>query len=99
MILNIVSLYRDEEYVVPSKLTKLIQKMQSQPNNISFDELCYVLEHIGCVKHATGGSHFVFKIPNASLMLSVPKHKPVKATYIRQAFKIFSLEEKLDEED
>ena len=99
MILNIVSLYRDEEYVVPSKLTKLIQKCNHSPNNISFDELCYVLEHIGCVKHAKRWEPLRFKIPNASLMLSVPKHKPVKAAYIRQAFKIFSLEEKLDEED
>jgi predicted RNA binding protein YcfA (HicA-like mRNA interferase family) len=84
---------------VPSKLYKLIKKMQSQPNSISFNELCYVLEHIGCVKHDTGGSHFVFRLPNTRLMLSVPKHKPVKATYIKQAFKIFALEENLDEEN
>jgi len=82
-----------------SKSHKLIEKMQSQPNNISFDELCYVLEHVGCVKRNTGGSPFIFRLPDTRLMLSVPKHKPVKATYIKQAFRIFALEEKLDEEN
>ncbi|MGH0052016.1 MAG: type II toxin-antitoxin system HicA family toxin [Sphaerochaetaceae bacterium] len=82
-----------------SRLYKLIKKMQSQPNNISFEELCYVLEHIGCVKHNTGGSHFIFTIPGTRSMLSVPKHKPVKATYVKKAFAIFALEEKLDEKN
>ena len=49
---------------MPSRLKKLIQKMKSQPNNISFEELSYVLMHIGCEQSEGKGSHYIFYDPN-----------------------------------
>ena len=40
-----------------------------------------------------------FHLPGSNARLTVPKKKPVKACYIRQAVRIFSLEDLLDEEN
>lgn len=73
--------------------------MKSQPNNISFEELSYVLTHIGCEQHEGKGSHYIFHDPSTHSRLIVPKHKPVKACYIKQVFDVFNLEEKLHEKN
>jgi predicted RNA binding protein YcfA (HicA-like mRNA interferase family) len=73
--------------------------MVTQPNNISFEELKYVLLAIGCEKRDGKGSHYIFHIPGTNSRLTVPKHKPVRACYIRQALRIFGLEEIRDEEN
>lgn len=82
-----------------SRLIKLITKMKTQPNNISYEELTYVLITIGCERRDGKGSHFIFHLPGSNARLTVPKKKSVKACYIRQAVRIFSLEDLLDEEN
>ncbi|MEA4861626.1 MAG: type II toxin-antitoxin system HicA family toxin [Sphaerochaeta sp.] len=84
---------------MPSKLHKLIAKMKSQPANIRFEDLSYVLTHCGCEQNAGKGSHYIYYNPITKKRLTVPKHKPVKACYIRQAFELFDLEEVLHDED
>lgn len=73
--------------------------MKTQPNNISFDELSYVLISIGCERREGKGSHYIFFIPGTNLRQTVPKRKPVKAIYIKRTFDVFGLEEKLNEEN
>ncbi len=89
----------NQEGCVPSKLIKLIQKMKSQPVNISFEELSYVLLHVGCERNEGKGSHYLFYHPTTKVRLTVPKKKPVKTCYIRQEYYLFNLEEKLSEKD
>ncbi|MXI85784.1 type II toxin-antitoxin system HicA family toxin [Sphaerochaeta halotolerans] len=54
---------------------------------------------MGCEKRDGKGSHYIFYIPGTNSRLTVPKHKPVRACYIRQALRIFGLEEIRDEEN
>jgi predicted RNA binding protein YcfA (HicA-like mRNA interferase family) len=59
---------------------KIIAKMKNQPNGIRFDELRKVLEHNGYTLVRVKGSHHAFQ--NGSYTYVVPKHNPVKATYV-----------------
>jgi predicted RNA binding protein YcfA (HicA-like mRNA interferase family) len=69
--------------------------MKSQPTNISFDEVRYVLLHLGFEQNdRNGGSHYVFYNPVTHKRLTVPKHKPIKENYIKALYCVFDLEEK-----
>lgn len=81
-----------------SKLEKKIQKLLSQPNDIDYDELRYVLLGLGCVERDGGkGSHVVFSHPDTGERITVPVQKPLKRCYIIQVIKMFGLKEKYDE--
>lgn len=81
-----------------SKLEKKIQKLLSQPNDIAYDELRYVLLGLGCVeRNGERGSHVVFVHSVTGERITVPVQKPVKRCYIVQVIKMFGLKEKYDE--
>lgn len=83
-----------------SKLVKRIEKMIAQPNGIRFSEVCYVLKSIGCEVYEGGkGSHVLFFQTETNIRITVPRHKPVKAQYIKEVIKIFHLEDYLHEDD
>jgi len=80
------------------KLEKRIQKLLSQPNDVDYDELRYVLLGIGCVERNGGrGSHVVFSHPKTGIVVTVPVQKPLKRCYIVQVINLFGLKENYDE--
>jgi hypothetical protein len=44
-----------------SKIEKLIEKAYYSPQNVTFDELCTILEYYGFIKRKGDGSHMVYK--------------------------------------
>lgn len=47
------------------KITKLVQKMQENSQNVKFSDLLTVCEHFFERKPSSGGSHVVFKTPRS----------------------------------
>ena len=44
-----------------ARLIKLIARARQSANNLSFDELCFIVEHIGFVFDRQKGSHRIYK--------------------------------------
>ena len=81
-----------------SKFENKLQKILSQPNDIDYDELRYVLLYLGCVERNGGkGSHVIFSHPATGARITVPIQKPLKRCYIIQVIKMFRLKENYDE--
>ena len=66
---------------------KIIEKMQNQPSNISFDEIEKVLMHIGYVFERQKGSHCIFRNREGK-MLTIPRHIPIKAVYVKLVLRL-----------
>lgn len=80
------------------KLEKRIRKLVSQPNDVDYEDLRYVLLGIGCIERNGGrGSHVVFSHKKTGIVVTVPIQKPLKRTYIVQVIKLFGLKENYDE--
>jgi len=80
------------------KLEKRIRKLVSQPNDVDYAELRYVLLGIGCIERkGAKGSHVIFSHPKVGIVITVPVQKPLKRNYIMQVIKLFALKEDYDE--
>lgn len=80
------------------KLEKRIRKLISQPNNVDYEELRYVLLALGCVERNGGrGSHVIFTHKKMGIVVTVPIQRPLRRTYIVQVIKLFGLKESYDE--
>jgi len=45
-----------------SRFQKILQKMKDSPNNVDFEEVCWLAEKIGfIIRNGSGTSHRVFK--------------------------------------
>lgn len=80
-----------------STLHKKIGNMISQPNDIDFKTLDFVLKEIGCTVRNNGSSHYYYKHPEKSISVTIPKASPIKRCYVIQIFKLFGLKELYDE--
>jgi predicted RNA binding protein YcfA (HicA-like mRNA interferase family) len=81
-----------------SKLAKLIAQFLTDPVEVRFDEVYYLLTALGFEEKRSKGSHHTFR--NAEgLKITVPKKggKMVKGVYVRQIVTLLNLEEWLDE--
>lgn len=84
-----------------SKWTKLLERIASLSYDIRFDELKKILESYGYVMKGTsgGGSHFTFRKQGCA-PITIPKHEPIKKTYIIMVKEIIESEEaNVDEND
>lgn len=80
------------------KLEKSIRKLVSQPNDVDYEDLRYVLLGLGCVSRNGGkGSHVVFSHKKTGIVVTVPIQKPLRRSYIVQVIKLFGLKEQYDE--
>ena len=80
------------------KLEKRIRKLVSQPNNVNYEELRYVLLGLGCNEKKGGrGSHVIFSHKKARIVITAPIQKPLKRSYVLNVIKLFGLKEKYDE--
>jgi hypothetical protein len=61
---------------------KIYQKAINSPNNLQFDELCYLAEIVGFVmrkRKRKGSSHKIYKHPELGGMMNFQKGKTGKA--------------------
>jgi hypothetical protein len=47
-----------------SRCDKILEKAKNSPNNLSFDELCYLAECNGFIWRRTSGSHQIYENSN-----------------------------------
>ena len=83
-----------------SKWLKLLERVCSLSNDIRFEELKKILESYGYVMKGTssGSSHFTFRKPGCA-PITIPKHEPIKKTYIIMVKEILESEEANDNEN
>lgn len=82
-----------------SKWVELIAKIRMLSADLRFAELCKVLEYYGYTVHAPrgGSSHYTFRKPGCQ-PITIPKHEPIKRTYIEMV-KEFVESEAIESED
>ena len=71
-----------------SKLDKRLQRLYDAPNNISADDLAWILGALGFDDRGGKGSHRVFKHPELRKSITIPGQNPLKVTYVVQARKL-----------
>lgn len=83
-----------------SRWIKLLERIWSLSNDIRFDELKKILESYGYeMKGISGGSsHFTFR-KSGCAPITIPKHEPIKKTYIIMVKEIIESEEDDDNEN
>lgn len=82
-----------------SRWEKLLAKITSLSKELRFDELRKVLESYGYQMHApSGGSrHYTFR-KAGKMPITIPKHEPIKKTYVLLVKQGIEMEENEHEE-
>ncbi len=75
-----------------SKLEKLLEKMQNNPNDWTISDLERIAEHYQIQIRQAKGSHVYFTFPTG-VTLSVPAKRPIKAIYIKTFLGLLELQE------
>lgn len=70
-----------------SRREKLLAKIRNNTKNVSVKDLRNVLEWHGFELRRITGSHYIYKRPGCPVNLSVPKNKPIKQCYVKNALK------------
>lgn len=70
-----------------TKYDKLYTKIVNNPKDIDFDGLDKVLRQHGFKRRQPrkGSSHYVYHHPDLPDLISIPKARPVKAIYVKDA--------------
>jgi predicted RNA binding protein YcfA (HicA-like mRNA interferase family) len=65
---------------------KRLKRLRSHPKNVSFQELCAVLEDFGFELHNIHGSHhnFVGYVAGEKVRISLPLQHPIKPVYVKR---------------
>lgn len=81
-----------------SKWDKLILRICNISKDLRFDELRKVLESYGYVMSSprSGSSHYTFRKQGCQ-PITIPKHEPIKKTYVEMVKRIVESEEKINE--
>lgn len=87
-----------------SKRKKRLQKIQQNPNNVSFEDLSQLLKDYNINLVRSRGSHhyFVYTVDGQEKLFVVPYAKPVNSFYVKAALRLISsisVEESGDEAD
>ena len=82
-----------------SKWDKLIVRICNLSKDLRFDELKKVLESYGYVLNTprSGSSHYTFRKQGCQ-PITIPKHEPIKKTYVEMVRQIVESEAKNDED-
>ena len=77
-----------------SKWDKLLSRILSLSNDMRFDELQKVLESYGYVMKnpSSGSSHYPFR-KDGCVPITIPKHSPIKKTYVEMVKNVIESEE------
>ena len=68
-----------------SKKTKRLDSIRNNPKDVSFSELCLVLEDHGFNVRSGKGSHHVATHPATGVTLTLVKRNPVRRVYVGNA--------------
>lgn len=76
-----------------SKWEKLLTRIRTLSKDLRFDELRKVLESYGYKMNAPkkGSSHYTFRKPGCQ-PITIPKHEPIKRTYVEMVKQIVESE-------
>ncbi|MCC3588181.1 MAG: type II toxin-antitoxin system HicA family toxin [Microcoleus sp. PH2017_29_MFU_D_A] len=76
------------------KLEKLVEQFLSNPPEVRFDDVCYILTAFGFEEKRSKGSHHTF-VNADGLNITVPKKggKKVKGVYVKQIVALLKLED------
>lgn len=76
-----------------SKWEKLLTRIRTLSKDLRFDELRKVLESYGYKMNAPkkGSSHYTFRKPGCQ-PITIPKHEPIKKTYVEMVKQIVESE-------
>ena len=82
-----------------SKWDKLIVRICNLSKDLRFDELKKVLESYGYVMNTprSSSSHYTFRKQDCQ-PITIPKHEPIKKTYVEMVRQIVESEAKNDED-
>lgn len=83
-----------------TKINKLYIQIVRNPKDVKFEELDRILKRYGfkCRQPGKGSSHYIYYHPELPDVLPIPKDKPIKAIYVKQAIAaIEKLKEKSDQ--
>ena len=71
-------------------------KLYSLDPDLRYEELKKILERYGYVAKETSGgsSHITFRKPDRQIVITIPRHNPVKKEYVRLVRDIVEMEEK-----
>ena len=77
-----------------SRWNKLLERICSLSKDIRFDEFRKILESYGYEMKGTSGgsSHFTFR-KNGCAPITIPKHEPIKKTYVLLVKELIESEE------
>lgn len=83
-----------------SSWDKLLERIKSLSNDLRFDELRKVLEAYGYTVHQPrgGSSHYTFRKKGCA-PITVPRHEPIKRTYVMMVREVVESEARNDEND
>lgn len=77
-----------------SKWDKLLARICNLSKDIRFDELRKVLEYYGYTMNSpqNGSSHCTFR-KNGRMLITIPKHRPIKKVYVKMVKQVIEEEE------
>ena len=83
-----------------SSWEKLLERIKKLSSDLRFDELRRVLEEYGYTMNQPrgGGSHYTFRKMGCA-PITIPKHEPIKRTYVIMVREAVESEVKKDEDD
>jgi predicted RNA binding protein YcfA (HicA-like mRNA interferase family) len=73
-----------------SKAQKLLAAMENNPLDWQIDQVLTVANAFGLTVHSPGGSHHIVRNAHGK-KVSIPAHRPIKPTYIRQFVRLVKL--------
>ena len=68
-----------------SRKTKRLDRIRNNPKNVSFSELCIMLEDHGFHIRTGKGSHHVATHPATGVTITLVKRNPVRRVYVENA--------------
>jgi len=72
-----------------SRKQKLYEKLKNNPESGSFEDVDNLLIWCGFERRRTSGSHYTYKRKGYPNLVTVPRHKPLKVIYVKQAIAFF----------
>lgn len=77
-----------------SQIQKLLQAIKRNPKDVPWEDIDRLLRYYGFECRHQGGSHYTYYHSELEEILTIPRRRPVKAVYVKQALRLI---EKLKE--
>lgn len=72
-----------------TKRQKLLDRLNTLPNDFTFNELEVILKQYGFIKVKTNaGSHFKWRNSEKNILYAAPRKNPIKKIYLKQLLEI-----------